>query len=75
MVRTDMGARRPRLVWKYEFEDEDGAEIGPVWLDTFGDDPKTPIGTEDLGWTTREQARLIAKKRGCDFAADDGQEG
>jgi hypothetical protein len=43
-----LGARRPELVWKYEFEDEDGAEIGPVWLDTFGDDPRTPIGTEDL---------------------------
>jgi hypothetical protein len=27
---------------------------------------------ESLGWTTREQARLIAERRGCDFLADDG---
>jgi hypothetical protein len=65
--------RPPRLVWKYEFEDDDGTEIGPLWMDTFGDDPVTPVATEDLGWTTCEQARLIAERRGCEFLADDGR--
>lgn len=67
-----MNVRRPRLVWKYELTDEDGTEIGPLWIDTFGADPTKPVDTEDLGWTTREQARLIAERRGCDFVQDDG---
>jgi hypothetical protein len=64
--------RRPLLIWKFELEDEDGTEIGPIWIDTFSEDQASPISTEDLGWTTREQARLIAERRGCDFLADDG---
>jgi hypothetical protein len=67
-----MNARPRRLVWKFEDEDEEGNAIGPLWIDTFGDDPATPISTEDLGWTTRDQARIIAERRGCEFFADDG---
>ena len=66
-----MTNRRPRLVWKFEDEDEDGNEIGPIWVDTFGDDPVKPVSTEDLGWTTRDQAELIAERRGCDLVTDD----
>jgi hypothetical protein len=43
-----MSARRPRLVWKYEFEDDDGTEIGPLWIDTAGDDPVKPVAAMHL---------------------------
>lgn len=70
-----MATRRRRLVWKYEFTDDDGTEIGPLWIDTFGDDGLKPVSTEDLGWTTREQAQTIAERRGCQFVADTGEDG
>ncbi|HET8894367.1 MAG TPA: hypothetical protein VFM96_09755 [Gaiellaceae bacterium] len=67
-----MAARPSRLVWKFEDEDEDGNEIGPLWIDTFGEEPMSPISTEELGWTTRDQAHLIAERRGCEFVSDSG---
>lgn len=69
----DVPGRRRRLVWKYELSDDDGTEIGPVWLDTLEGSSLRPISTEDLGWTTREQARLMAEKRGCEFVDDAGE--
>jgi hypothetical protein len=53
-LRPNLGPWRASLVvFKHEDEQPDGTPIGPVWIDYFGDDPKTPQRSEQLDeWVT-----------------------
>jgi hypothetical protein len=69
--QSTMAIRRPVLVWKYEDEVDDGSEVGPAWLDTFGEHPTKPTSSEDLGWITRAEAQRIAAERGYELLEDE----
>jgi hypothetical protein len=59
---------RTRVVWKWEDEAPDGEGVGPVWVDTFGVDPKKPEKSEQWEqWVRRSEAEQFAKERGFEI--------
>ena len=78
LAQTDNARRygspvsRTRLVWKWEDEDDDGEGVGPVWVDTFGEDPTRPEKSEAWDkWVRRSEAASFAEHHGYEFVPDE----
>jgi hypothetical protein len=63
---------RTVVVWKSEDEEDGGEAVGPVWVDTFGDDERSPASSEKWDrWVHRSEAARYAEQHGYEFMADE----
>lgn len=53
-------------------EEDDGEGVGPVWVDTFGDDDRRPQSSDKWDrWVRRSEAARFAEENGYEFVADE----
>lgn len=54
---------RTVVMWKWEDEEDDGEGVGPVWVDTFGDDDRRPQSSDKWDrWVRRSEAARFAEE-------------